>query len=594
VPVSVQQISAELPHAPTGDVEPEWITDATERGWPWARIAWRRAAAVPGAWFDHAKADAIVALWPQVFRLTDLHFAGIPFRLADWEEVTVRLLVGWKVPTEIVDPRTGQTSVAHVRLFRRLLLWIPRKNGKSEFLAALALLFWALEAVHGGQGYCFALNEKQARTVLNKIKAMIFREPRLAKDLTVFNKSIWMAKRQARFEILTGKAEGKHGLSPLVSVGDEMHEWKSRDLDTTIRQGMGAQLQPIELFASTAGLKSARTGFELFEESRKILEGPIEPPTKETDSGEGIYNPRTLVVMFACEDDDDWHDETVWRKVNPNLGLSPTLDFLRGEYALAKDNPRAESHFRRYHLNQWVEAATRWLPIKKWDACGHDKSAWKSAAERFAGRRCFGGFDLSIKKDITALVWLFPPEEEGEKTSLLCRFWVPEEAIEKRSKEDRVPYDRFLRMGAIEKTPGDYIDQSFIEAAILEGIGAFKVQAIGYDDWNAHKLYTDITNRGVDPSLFRIVKQTIPNLTEATKEFERLVYQGTLDHGSHPVLRWMAQNVLVIQDTNGNFKPSKKHSREKIDGIVAAVMALAALISQPPKAGPSFWETEDA
>lgn len=570
--------AASPPPAPIAADLPPWIVEADARGWTWASIAWRRAASVPGAWFDHAKADAIIALWPQIFRLTDLHFAGLPFRPTLWQEIVIRLLVGWKVPTEIIDPNTGLPCALHVRLFRRLLLWIPRKNGKSEFLAALALLFWALDAVHGGQGYCFALNEKQARTVLNKIKAMIVREPRLARDLAIFSRSIWMAKRMARFEILSGNAQGKHGFSPVVSVGDEMHEWPSRDLDTTIRQGMGAQLQPIELFASTAGLKSALTGFELFQESKKILEGPIEPPTPDNDNGEGLYDPATLVVMFACEDDDDWEDENVWRRVNPNLGLSPTIDFLRREAALARNNPRAESHFRRYHLNQWVEAVTRWLPIRKWDACCASKDDWKTAAERFRGRRCFGGFDLSTKRDITALVWLFPPEGDDPKTHLVCRFWVPADTIETRVKEDRVPYDRFLRMGAIETTPGDYMDQSYMQAALKEGVETFRVEAIGFDEWNASKLYTDITNEGVDPALFETVRQTIPALTEASKDFERLVYQGLLDHGGHPVLRWMAQNALVVSDTNGNFKPSKKHSREKIDGIVAAIIANAVYV----------------
>jgi phage terminase large subunit-like protein len=573
----------------TGDL-PEFVARAATQGWGWAETAWRRAAAVEGAWYDSAKADAIVDLWPKIFRLTDLHFAGVPFRLALWQEVTVRLLVGWKVGAEIVDPHTGRAAVKQVRLFRRLLLWIPRKNGKSEFLAALALLFWALDAVHGGQGYCFALNEKQARTVLNKIKAMIFREPRLAKDLTVFGRSIWMARRQARFEILTGKAEGKHGLSPYVSVGDEMHEWQSRDLDTTIRQGMGAQLQPIELFASTAGLKSAATGYELFQESLKILAGPIDPPSQGEDTGDGLYDPSSLVVMFALEDDDDWQDEKHWRRVNPNLGLSPTIDFLRREAALAKNNPRAESHFRRYHLNQWVENAVKWIPLKKWDACCQNKDAWKTRAASLRGRKCFLGFDVSSTQDITALVAWFPPDDDTDVVQLFARFWCPEENIDVRSKRDRVAYDRYVNMGALEATPGDYVDQAYVQAAIEEALEAFDVCAIGFDPWNATKLVTDLQSDGVDPELFCKVRQGIPSLGEATKDFEKLVFAGKLDHGGHPVLRWMAGNAWVRFDRNMNFAPDKEKSREKIDGVVAAIIANATRIGAEPQ-GTSFWDS---
>lgn len=579
---------ADADPAPAGDL-PEFIAAAAGKGWTWAEIAWRRAAAVEGAWYDEAKADFMVDLWPKIFRLTDLRFAGVPFRLMLWQEIIVRLLFGWQIPTEIVDPHAGETTRLYVRLFRRLLLWIPRKNGKSEFLAALGLAFWAIDAVYGGQAYCFALNEKQARTVLNKVKAMIAAQPRLAKDLAVFGKSIWCARMLSRFELLTGKAEGKHGLSPYVSLGDEMHEWASRDLDTTIRQGMGAQLQPIELFASTAGLKSAVTGYDLYKESQAIIAGPIAAPESGQDTGEGKYTPATLVVMFALEDEDDWENEANWRRVNPNLGLSPTLDFLRGEYAAARDNPRAESHFRRYHLNQWVDAVTRWLPPKKWDACCVSKGDWKAFPERLAGRKCYLGFDLSTKRDITALIALFPPDGDDDKTRLICRFWVPADAIEPRVKEDRAPYDRFLRMGAIETTPGDYIDQNFIGAAIKEAISLYDVLGIGFDDWNAQKLYTDLCDEGVDADLFRVVKQTISHLTEGSKHFEELVYTGRLDHGGNPVLRWMALNANVISDTNGNFKPSKKHSREKIDGIIATVCAEAVALTAEP-IGSSHWE----
>ncbi|WP_180982423.1 terminase large subunit [Methylocella silvestris] len=558
--------------------EPAFVTRADSLGWSWVRVAWSRATNVPGAWYDSAKADAVVALWPTIFRLTEDRFAGQPFYLAFWQECVVRLLVGWKVPIEVLDPATGQTGVAHVRLFRRLLLWVPRKNGKSEFLAALALLFFALEGVVGGQGYVFARDEKQAKIVLDKMKAIVAQDERLARAVRALGKSLWIAEKRAAFALLSGRPEGKHGRSPTVSVGDEMHEWTTLDLATTIRQGMGARLQPIELFASTAGLKSAQVGFGLFDESRKILAGPIEPPDAQ-DSGEGIYDPSSLVVMFAAGEDDDWLDEAVWRAANPNLGLSPTLDFLKREAAIARVSPRAESHFRRYHLNQWVEAISRWIPVKKWDDCASEKTAWRTGAQALKGRRCYAGFDISSTQDITALVWLFPPEKEGEKWRLLARFWVPEVNIELRSKRDRVPYDRWATIGAVEPTPGDYVDQSYVQAAIEEGLELFDVERVGFDPWNATKLYTDLVNKGADGERFLKVRQGVQSMGEASKEFERLVFAGQLDHGGHPVLRWMIGNALIRFDRNMNFTPDKQKSREKIDGIVATIIALAGRLS---------------
>lgn len=548
--------------------EPDWVKDAADsRGWEWVRVAWARCSHVAGAWFDAAKAEAAVRLFPAVFRLTEDRFAGKPFKLAVWQECIVRLLVGWKAPAEIVDEQTGDPIVVHVRIFRRLMLWIPRKNGKSEFLAALALLFFILDGVVGGQGFVFARDENQAKIIFNKMKAMITMAPGLG-DTQIFKKSIYLPKIRAVIELLSGTPEGKHGKSPTVIAGDEMHEWETPDLANFLRQGTGARLEPIELYASTAGLKSNRTGWELWEESRSILDGTIDDPT-------------TLVVIYALDPDDDWADEETWKKANPSLGVSPTVQFLRREASIAADNPRAEQHFRCYHANQWIDAVTRWLSLKKWDACAADKEAWKGwkDGEGLEGRKCFAAFDVSSNEDITARVLAFPPDEKFKQWILSARFWVPEETVTRRSRQDKVLYDRWVTLGAIEETPGDYVDQDFVKNAIDQDMQRFDVSLVGYDPWNATKLITDMQKEGVDENLFMLMRQGIPTLGEPTKLFERLVMAGALDHGGHPVLRWMAGNTAIRFDENLNYAPTKKKSAEKIDGIVASVMAVGLSIS---------------
>lgn len=542
----------------------------------WAVKQWRRAASVPGAWFDYAKAQGAVDLWPTIFTLTEDRFAGKAFRLVLWQELIVRLLVGWKVPVELLDEDTGLPKVEHVRLYRRLMLWIPRKNGKSEFLSALALLFFVLDGTVAGQGFVFARDEKQGKIVFDKMKAMVFGEradgkpPPLAKGMVGFKKSLWIPKIRALFELLTGKAEGKHGRSPTVIVGDEMHEWESLDLASTLRQGTGARLQPIELYASTAGLKDKLVGFGLWEESQGILDGRIDDPT-------------TLVVIFAADPEADPFDEKNWPGANPSLGLSPTLAFLRREAALAKDNPRAEAHFRRYHLNQWVDSLVSWLNIKRWDACAKDKKAWLRFPKELRGRKCFLTIDVSSTQDITALVLTFPPSKPGEPWKLVCRFWVPSESMSARVRDARVPYDRFVAAKALETTEGDYVDQNVVMQAVEEALGEYDVELIGFDPWNARKLVTDLQRDGADADKFVEIRQGIPSLGEGTKHFERLVYAGEMDHGGNPVLRWMAKNTVVRFDENMNFAPAKKKSREKIDGIVAAVMGCVLAFHEEPE-----------
>lgn len=541
--------------------EPDWLQAlAEDETYGWARLAWRRAAAVEGAWFDHRLADGVVAEWPSWATLTEDRFAGLPFHLLPWQAIIVRLLVGWMVPVEVLDPLTHRPRVEHVRLFRRLLLWVPRKNGKSEFLAALALLFFVLDRTISPQGYLFARTQDQAKLVFRKMKDMIANSAELAEAVVPYKRSLWFKELRGAFELLTGSEEGKHGKSPTVIVGDEMHEWRSLEIPNTLRQGTGARLAPIEIYASTAGLKTNATGVQLWDESVSILEGRTDDPS-------------SLVVIFAAEPEADWQDEGVWRKANPSLGLSPTLDFLRREARMAVDNPRQLAHFLRYHLNIWVDSLVRWLNIKRWDACAPDKTAWRTAFADLKGRRCFGAFDVSSTQDLTALFWLFPPVEADPRWRVACRFWVPADTLAERVKTDRVPYDRFLKDGALETTPGDYVDQNYVLKAVLDGFELFEVERVGFDPWNAQKLVADLEKDGVEAEVLTAMRQGIMTLGEPSKHFERLVYAGLLDHGGHPVLRWMAANAVVRFDENMNFAPAKKRSSEKIDGIVAGVMA---------------------
>jgi phage terminase large subunit-like protein len=564
-------VTAETPRA----AEPEWITRAVdEHGYGWARLAWQRAAASPGAWFDSAKADAIIARWPTWFKLTVGRFAGIPFRLSFWQECIVRLLVGWKAPIDIIDPETGLPSQVHVRLFRELRLWVPRKNGKSEFLAALALLFWAIEGQRRGAGFCFAHDEAQAREVFDKMADMIgyspsvFRSPGSGEAIKVFSKQLWNADLRSPFRLMPGKAKGKHGRAPFVTVGDEMHEWISLELANTLRQGEGASLQPIRLYASTAGLKSQKVGYGLWEESQKILDGRIEDAT-------------TLVVIFAAEENADWKDERAWSAANPSLGLSPTMAFLRGEISKAV-TPAAEAGFRRYHLNQWVEDFARWIPLKKWDAGSLDRTAWLRFPDELKGRECFLTFDSTKSFDLAAMCLRFPPIAKDERTKFVWKFWLPSETIAQRTAAERTPFDQWARDGALTSIAGGVFELEHAIKAALEAIGKYRVTKIGWDAWNALEFYNRMVAAGQPEDLFVEMRFGTRSLGQGTKEFERKVFGGEMDHGGNPIARWMIGHCNVRFDENMNYVPAKKRSEDSIDGIVAAVMAESLALAPAP------------
>lgn len=561
---------------------PDWIAaHADDPAYGWARAAWLRASRVPGAWFDAAKAEAVVKAWPVWFKLTTAQFAGVPFNLLDWQAIVVRLLVGWKKPTEIVDPLTNAPSVVHVRLFRRLLMWVPRKNGKSEFLAALALLFWEKERLHGSEGYCFARDEDQARIPFGRMKAMLQQDKGLTggatPPVTMTAKAIVDLRNGSFFHLLSGKADGKHGRMPKVILGDEMHEWASTDLSDFLRQGSGTLLQPIELYGSTAGLKSNLVGYGLWEESCLVAEDQHDDPS-------------TLAVIFAAHADADWQSPETWRAANPTIGRTPTWDYLRTEAAKARGKPTAEAAFRRYHLNQWVEQLARWLPRDRWDACAPDPQGWRTMRERNRGRPCLLALDMAERRDLTSLCYLFPPDDPSGIWQAAWRYWLPEATVAEREIRDRrLPWRSWVQSGALEISPGEVIDQNIMRAAVLEAAGEFDLlSGLGCDPWNTQKLRTDLEDDGFDPAMIRSLRFGTMTLGEPSKLLEELVFAGRFDHGGHPLTRWQAGHVAVRFDENMNFVPAKKRSAEKIDGIVAAVMALALHVAGSDR--PSVYE----
>ena len=564
--------------------EPEWVTRAADEfGWTWARQNWRRASSVPGAWFDEAKADRVVEHFPRWFTLTTLRFAGKPFRLQFWQEVTVRLLVGWKVPTEILDPETLKPTIVHVRLFQELRLWVPRKNGKSEFFAALALYFWYYEGTYRSTGFVFAHDEAQAREVFDKMGDMVGNSPVMKKAVRVLNRQLWVQKIKAPFRLMPGKAKGKQGRAPAVTVGDEMEEWISRALADALRQGEGAQLQPMRLYAGTAGLKTQAVGRDLYQESEKLLDGRLDDPS-------------IMVVIFAAGEEEVWKDDKLLSRVNPSIGLSPTMKFLLGERAKALESPRAEAEFRRYHLNQWIEDLVRWIPVKKWDACRddvNDKDAWQRWPDEIAqGRSCVMSFDSTKNFDFAQICWRFDPLKPGGRPQFLWKYFLPAETIAKRARAEnrQNEFAAWVKSGLLVSIPGEVFELRYAIAEVRKSLKRWKVTRVGYDPFQALPFYTELVNpqtedRPLPEDLFCELRFGTKTLGPPTKEFERKILGGALDHGGDPIARWMIQHCHVRFDENMNFVPAKKRSEQSIDGIVGAVMCEALAMNVPKDTG---------
>jgi phage terminase large subunit-like protein len=540
--------------------------------WDDAGLRWREDA----FWFDERAADLAVAFFPEKLCFTTGEWAGRPFVLEDWEA------------NDIIRPAFGWKRADGTRRYRRVFVWIPRKNGKTELAAGIALLVLVGDAEEGGEVYAIASEKDQARIVFDKATAMVGKSSSLSEHLECLKPSIYCPALNASFKPLSGKPEGKHGFNMSGLVGDEIHEWKSGDLYTFIHDSSATRRQPFEFMISTAGKKGGY-GEEVWEECVKIRDGVID-------------DPETLVVIYAAAPDDDWTDPKVWAKANPNLGKSVKLERVETDCKRARQLPRLENDFKRYRLNMWTEQTVRWLPIDAiddegnkfgWDHCIGPRP-WQELEEVVRGKTCFGGLDLSSTTDLSALIWWFPIQPGLDVPVVLARFFKPQLLIKTHATRDKLPYERWVAEGALFATSGNVIDYGFIRRRIYADAEKFRVAHVGnhlrkpdeggiaVDRWNATDTAVQLEEQGLPVVL---MGQGFASLSAPSKELERLVTSNGFHHGGHPVLRRHAQVVAVEDDAADNIKPAKHKSTERVDGIAALVNGIGISLRGIPNNG---------
>lgn len=471
-------------------------------------------------------------------------FAGQPFQLREWQADIVR--------------RIFETGSNGLRRYRLALLMLPRKNGKTELCAAIAIYCLLFDSPQG-EIYLAAADREQASKVYQAMVLMIRSDPELDAMLEIVEsrKRIIYRKRGSFCQAISAEAYSKHGFNASVVIYDELHCAPNRDLWDVLATSQGGRMQPLMIAISTAGFDRHSILWELYDHGKKVVENPTLDPT-------------FLPIFYEAPIEADWTDERVWQMANPALGDFRSLEEMRVLAQRAKAIPSQQNTFRRLYLNQWTEQDERWIDMATWDAC-----AGAIDLDELHGRPCFAGLDLASTRDVTALVLVFPDDDGGY--DVVPYFWVPAGTMPDRVKRDRVPYDQWARDGFMRVT-GETADGKRAVADydhIREDIRAlaeqFDIQEIAYDRWGATQLVTQLQSDGATLSP---LGQGFASMSAPTKELDKLIAAGAIRHGGHPVLRWMAGNVAVEQDAAGNLKPSKKKSTEKIDGIVALVMAI--------------------
>lgn len=507
-----------------------------------------------GLWFDEDRAQFSIDFIEQCCTHVKGSEAGKPLKLEPWAKAFIGNLFGWK--------RSNGT-----RRYREAFLYVPRGNAKTTYAAAIVNLVAFTDNEPGAELYSAAAEQKQAKLCFDIVAGMIRNDSELSKRAEIFKQGITIG--DASYKALTAKAGSKHGQNVHLAVIDELHAHETPELVEVLMTGAGKRRQPLVVHLTTADYERESICNSKYGYACRVRDGIVDDPA-------------FLPVIFEASVDDDWTDPKVWAKANPNLGTAVPVEYIERECKRAQDDPNYLNTFLRLHLNVKTQSNVACIDLKKWDACDEIRPPYE-----LEGRTCYGGLDLSSKTDVTAFVLCFP---DAGAYDFLCWFWIPEETVHSREIDKRKyssSYQAWAREGLVEMVPGTRIETDLIEAKVLELAKQYNLIEVAYDPWNCETVRQHLDAAGIRMVEFT---QGLRNFTEPMKEYLSLILEGKIRHGGNKVLRWMAGNLNAYHDANDNIRPVKSDGGEKIDGQVAAIMALArALFNQDD--GRSVYET---
>jgi len=502
-------------------------------------------ATAGNCYFDVKAAEIAIDFFPDCLHHVKGDLAGEPFKITIWEKAFVANLFGWK-------------RLDGTRRYREALLYIAKKNGKTTLCAGIVLLLLFVDGEPGSEIYSAAADREQASMVFDQATGMVRQDDDLYSRSTLYRKAISLNDNSGSYKPISADANTKHGYNVHAAIIDELHAQPNADLVDTLLTSVGARKQPLVIHVTTADYYRPSICNEKHDYASKVRDGIIEDES-------------FLPVIFEAKPEDDWKKKSTWKKANPNMGITFDQTYLEREFKRAQETPRYENTFKRVHLNIITEQVVRWLKIASWKKC----EIQQIPQNELMSAKWFAGLDLASTTDIAAFV-LYSPDNHV----VIPRFWIPSESAYLRERRDRVPYLTWARQGFITLTEGNVIDYDFIRKDINSLGEQYNICGMGFDRWGSQQIQTQLSGDGFDVQDFG---QGFASMSAPSKEFERLVVGGLLRPGMNPVLRWMISNVAVETDAADNIKPSKSKSKEKIDGIVALIMAIGISISEDPE-----------
>lgn len=469
-----------------------------------------------GYWFDVAEADRICIFFESFLRHYKGEWAGQLFTLSDWQRAFLRRLFGWRRPDG-------------TRRYRQAFLAVPRKNGKSALAAGIALYLTMADGEAGAEVYSIATKRDQAEIVFGDAKAMVNASAELGEVATVYKSSIFCQSLLSRYQALSGSPT-KHGFNVHGLIVDELHEFKARELWDAMTTGSAARRQPLFVSITTAGQSEHSLCWAEWQYAKRVADGTVE-------------DPHYLGVIYAADEKDKWDDPRTWKKANPNLGVSVSIDFLKEEARQAADKgPQYVDRFKQFYLNIWTRESKRAISAEVWDACAGEPTPF----EELGDRPVYGGLDLSRTTDLAAFVAVSPRDESDPETLLdvYCWFWVPEENADQRARKDRVPYPQWIDQGYITATPGNVVHYGRIKTDLVALASRVRLVEIAYDRTFAGELVQHLRD---DHGVTMVEHgQGYYGMGQPVADFVRCATSAGFRHGGHPVLDWNVDRKSVV------------------------------------------------
>lgn len=539
------------------------LINARRAGWgKWIKSEADEHAVMHGCHFDVAAAERVRGFFRDLLvHSKGKKFSGKPFELLDWQY------------QDVLGPIFGWRRASGSRRFRTAYVEVPKKNGKSTLCSGVSLYLTVGDDEPGAEVYACATDRDQAGIVYGEAANMAQASAELLSVLKVLRatRRIVFDETRSWFEALSADAASSEGKNAHGVIADELHAWQGRAFFESLMYSGAAREQPLFFMITTAGDDMTGVCYEEHERAQRILKG---------DEFADEY----FAFIRAADPADDWKAPATWEKANPSFGVTLNAEDFAEKVRAAEGSPTKENAFKRYRLGIWVGASEGWLSMDVWAACG---KAFKE--DELYGLPAWPGIDLSRTRDLSAVVWVIPLDDEY---FIVPRLYIPEDLIAKKEREDKVPYRAWHQAGWLRTTPGNVVDYAVIRADVKEDAQRFAFQEGRYDPHNAEHLCNQ--QLSIEDGLEMVaMPQSMQNMGPPTTAFEALLKQRRIRHGNHPVLTWMAGGCVVYEDTNGNIRPVKRRSRSRIDGIIASLMGLSVCMGADGQAGGSYYDDND-